>query len=707
MLNELLELHSSMDLAGIPRDSGHRHYQPAPETVNFFMFIAPGGTASGFEPITDIEKIRSIRKYGVPNTGVSFPAFNMKPLMIARSSRAKDAVKDIKKMFQSRSRGAVDKAALPSRIHSFCDLCEPLWTQGEKDKISKCLASGGLREQLGAILARVPKDLSAISELMRRSAQVRIDKLEQSLKYLIIDGLTRNLDNADSLLNALVASSTNHKVPILLELADHSSFPYPANHPKVNSWVNAMLMELSRRSKVKEVSRKEDAFGWPIADKDLKTKSHPMRLPKLGNVILRAMNEESPCQKRYGRIGPESFPAGEEVQQVMADALTWLAEGERRGKTWQDISNVSGYGRALLFAYPSILHKGPPELAGWFQPSDPDGVRFEAAAARVIPALQGLYNEAPQTEVRIFALAKADQARTKVLVSKNYGVQVLLSGAQVWQHGCKNIPPIKLNVGSKARPWLIKPITPFPAEVVECLNVKWLQGGTRTGRVHGLGIGEGIELLLEREDLASGIVNRALSLATINGAPLLLALGQADHRGDGTLNLGTRYRRHASLLPSLLGLLLYKQNLMKGAYMNTAPFLVGRLLALADVLHKEYCAHVREGGIPPQLLGNALMTSAMENPEKAIARLGERLMIYQAWANTARGEGIGLAKWAVKEMGIASGELVRVNLLDRTSDTDKAQMLLGYLARLDDKASECAQDLANDTDQEVQNEHEN
>ena len=53
-------------------------------------------------------------------------------------------------------------------------------------------------------------------------------------------------------------------------------------------------------------------------------------------------------------------------------------------------------------------------------------------------------------------------------------------------------------------------------------------------------------------------------------------------------------------------------------------YLVGRLLALADTLHREYCIHVRggEGSIPPQLIGNALMPVAAISPEAAVERLG-------------------------------------------------------------------------------------
>ena len=124
--------------------------------------------------------------------------------------------------------------------------------------------------------------------------------------------------------------------------------------------------------------------------------------------------------------------------------------------------------------------------------------------------------------------------------------------------------------------------------------------------------------------------------------------------------------------------------------MSYSPFLVGRMLALADTLHKEYCQHVRKGEIPPQLIGNALMPTALNNPTAGLARLSERIAPYQGWANTVVGEGVGLAKWALQRLGSVTEELGKQTLPEQCKDADKAQMLLGYLARIEAGASDRA-----------------
>lgn len=122
--------------------------------------------------------------------------------------------------------------------------------------------------------------------------------------------------------------------------------------------------------------------------------------------------------------------------------------------------------------------------------------------------------------------------------------------------------------------------------------------------------------------------------------------------------------------------------------MRKAAFNVGRLLALADTLHKEYCNHVRNQDIPPQLIGNAMMPVAIDNPEQGIARLNERLMIYKAWADKVQGEKYRLVKWTLNQMGQVANELANCNLPNRSDDAAKAQMLLGYLARSKSKSAE-------------------
>ena len=156
--------------------------------------------------------------------------------------------------------------------------------------------------------------------------------------------------------------------------------------------------------------------------------------------------------------------------------------------------------------------------------------------------------------------------------------------------------------------------------------------------------------------------------------------------------MGKKYGKQALLLPSIFGLFLAKLGRLKGDYMKGPPFLVGRLLSLADQLHVQYCQGVRKGQVPPQLVGNALVTTAMDSPVRAVALIWQRIKPYHAWAQTVQGgDEVRLAKWLLGELGRVSNAMQDLVLPTQCSDADKAEMLLGYLAR-SEKSEETGQD---------------
>ena len=119
----------------------------------------------------------------------------------------------------------------------------------------------------------------------------------------------------------------------------------------------------------------------------------------------------------------------------------------------------------------------------------------------------------------------------------------------------------------------------------------------------------------------------------------------------------------------------------KEDYMKNAPFLVGRMMKLADDLHALYCKDVRDNNLPPQLVGNALMTAALESPIQALAQLALRLKPYYGWAQTTRGsENSGLAGYYIGQYGEVAGQLAEFELPTKFNDAERAQLFLGYLS---------------------------
>lgn len=671
MLNELKSLSESMANAGILMQSWHRLLVGLPKGAPLKLYIDENGKISGVQLLSAEDK-DNYRKFEI-KLGDSFPVFNIE---IGIPKEPKELGERLKKLYNNSEKNYEEIISLLDEHASFRKSAKG--TDTEQTIIEKNL--NRVPGELKAIIGDIPEEFSALREVIERAAKIKPGEFFRQLKELVFEKIRNDPKNAKQWANILTG-----KTSVILEPS--GDFKYPANHEKVMRWINEKLYESSKDDWNLTAT---DAFGRDFDKEKSSGEVMPkVRLPKFGDVKLRSMFDAIPCQFRHDKAGSESFHIGLDTRKEMKAALEWLGDESRQGKTWANIAGVSGFGNGLLFAYPSELPETLPDTTDMFAPedddTDPDGVNFEAKAARVIPAVHGIVKDAPDAKMNIFALVKPDGYRTKVLFSERYELSRLPSAAEEWKDGCGNIPFL-----------LAEPSTPFPSEVVKCLNCEWIRDGTEMADVHGLGIGEGIKLLMETENYAKPIIERALNIAVKNSTPLLLGYAHERQKGSKDYKLpGKGWVRKANkdknfkavhqvnLVPPILGLLLFKLNINKEDYMNNAPFLVGRFLAFVDLLHKEYCKNVRgdekgQGGIPNQLIGNAMMRTALGSPQRAMSQLSDRLPVYQGWAST---RGTGLAKWTLKKMGEITNALSTLEWPERMRDAEKAQLLLGYFAR--------------------------
>jgi hypothetical protein len=163
----------------------------------------------------------------------------------------------------------------------------------------------------------------------------------------------------------------------------------------------------------------------------------------------------------------------------------------------------------------------------------------------------------------------------------------------------------------------------------------------------------------------------------------LIRCGHANFgRPEVLKDLSPEARQAALLAVAVISIALFKLGSQKEKYMSQPPFLIGRMLSLADTLHFEYCKAVRKGQVPPQLLGNALMPMALVNPQRSMSQLTGRFRVYQGWG---RAKGSPLARWVLAQWGEISLELSKAELSTRLDDAGRAQLLFGYLARPEPK----------------------
>ena len=167
------------------------------------------------------------------------------------------------------------------------------WNENTLSKINLCLtrAVRGVEEQLGDI----PIKYSSIQKLFERAKNLDTKSFHQKLKLQIMQRYSESMKL--SLLDMLFQTGTSaRKFQAICDIDDWSAIgaSYPANHPVVQKWLNDRFMHFSDTRRM-AVDIEKDAFNDSAVGWEEKLPS--VRMSILGNVILRAMNSESPCQK--------------------------------------------------------------------------------------------------------------------------------------------------------------------------------------------------------------------------------------------------------------------------------------------------------------------------------------------------------------------------------------------------------------------------
>ena len=464
--------------------------------------------------------------------------------------------------------------------------------------------------------------------------------------------------------------------------------------------INSLLLK-SEDTKHKD-SDECDAYGHYDLFDDKKMPA--VKLPILGGFSLRAMSKESPCQCRYGMIDAMSFPVGNTIRKRTKSSLEWLADKENRGKTWSQSGTSE-----LFFAFPETLPKIPLSLTEFLgDNSHYDGARFTDASKTLMESFKGMIQrEKRDFYINVFAMRKMDKARTKVVFDRAYTAKNIIQAAKEWQDAYSNIPEIIWRQWGKNKGEIVEacPSDLYPLQVAVCVNHIWQQNGTSKTESKNMQAFNGLEILMNDIDFSK--LKNLLSIVVRNGKGLLLYMVHEINKGH--VLAGDKGKQiDKKRLPSILGLLLYKINIQKEQYMKDSPFLIGQLLKVSDEIHALYCKVVRRDDNPNQLLGNALMISALESPSQALAILAQRLNPYLGWAKTHRLKSPQKSQendvftsdkragWLVSLYEPIANELAEKSLPDRFSDAEKAQLLLGYLASHPKKEKSHEKEINND-----------
>jgi hypothetical protein len=398
----------------------------------------------------------------------------------------------------------------------------------------------------------------------------------------------------------------------------------------------------------------------------------------------------------------------------LQDALNFILAQERKGRTWRRIAGEKPGSFDQLICYVDGCPDIPDMIADYLG-KDEDTLKqqFEADASAICDALEGIRQQRPGSRLNLFILRKASEGQAFVTLAEAPTVEEVLRGAEWWIEAAKNVPfggpedkysvtlPI---IDDDSRQVRRAPSVPSPGQVAAFLTQAWLskrggsgaQVGTRTNKLRGAAFGEMLDIMLQRPGKAEFAAKHVLSLCLNHTGSLLRGLGECQHAKSTKKwsAYGNKERRTALTAASTIGITLYALQSKKGEYMHESAFQIGQLLALADRLHRCYCTVVRDGAMPPNLIGNAVFDSALNNPMKALSLLSERIRVYQGWANTAKVELNGERRIAALEAKkvLSLYKSIAANLYQqgipvRCDDVTKAHILLGYLAGEENKTT--------------------
>jgi hypothetical protein len=411
-------------------------------------------------------------------------------------------------------------------------------------------------------------------------------------------------------------------------------------------------------------------------------------LPILGPTYLMSMNADVPSQSRYGRTSTKIFPAGKNSIQKLNNAIRFITDARKRNTTWTGVSGSFNDKSDLLITYLDEEPDTDVPLVGLFADIEADDqlklATYEARTEHIHQSLRLIEKRGRDLHIRVIALSQIDKGRKQVIFSACYSIAAIYRGRDNWLAGAQNIPniavPFPMGRGKPAE-WR-SGYVPNPNETMGSFKLHWLRGGQLAQAVPGVELSRIYALMLDPDshNQAKWLLDKYLPRT----AALMIGLARFLTGGS---NLPQSFRKtmdralpQALIVIAVYGILLHHQDRKKEIYMEGRDYLLGQFLQFSDLLHKLYCEHERKGSIPPQLIGNAAVSMAIQSPNRALQVLSQRMLVYLAWADRYKGVDAGLVKWTRKELGRISADLKDTDLSSKVAPTGKAELLLGYLA---------------------------
>lgn len=714
MLNELYQVVEAMERQKITMPPRHPRINPMRKNNDLLIVgIADGAKPASIEfwPGSEAQHLFRV-EHG--SAGSSFPGFNLptplRRLKDAPVEKLKPAVEGLLSLAKKKHLTNAEliqgisplfglsapQVFTPAQAKSFERSCGDLVTE-LREKFSK---AGTKLENFNQLLRVVERGKPSISRFSEGLAAVLLRDgdfkkkellLIQYILFGVLDWKQRKSDiGTPEYWNEKEEQDKRASQPIYLDLSSPDPNFKRVAHRVTSDAINDALMssEFSAAADTDGISGIDAYSGneMPLEDKFPSPK-----VAELGNLKLYSVNtKEVRALLRYGLEGSQSFPISAKLTQQMNDALLYLASEQKRSQTCMAIPSAYPGKRDLLLTY---LEGEPPpteHLAEMFggETSAFSDADFSAIARPVLEMLNAKTAANPNLNIRLISFCSIDKGRKQISLNRRFRVPDLIRATRDWQEGARNVPTVSVSFDDKSakRQVIRSQVVPCPLDLASAINRVW-SADSKTGFTstfqRAFSNSDAYDVFIADTPVARQKADAAMSLLVGRMGTVLAGLGAMKAR-DNRNTFSEEVRWQSLKTIALLGILLHQLGYKKENFMQEPIANIGRLLALADSLHLQYCKHVRRGNAPSQLIGNALFNTALEQPVFAIARLAERLAPYQAWARTFNSSdpkaGVGLVKYMLSEMSSCTASINISEFPSRMQDADKAKLLLGYLA---------------------------
>ncbi|GAB5562063.1 MAG: hypothetical protein SynsKO_37100 [Synoicihabitans sp.] len=747
MLNELSLLVDAIDRMGAKPTSRHPRINPMGKNKDTLVICLNSiGIPSTLESMSGADAGELFRvEHGA--AGSSFPGFNLPaPLRTLQKVSNEVLVPLVESFLNLTKEKTADWNSVRAAINALYDVsapCAPTPRQEKQFQLSCQL----LVTELGEQLKTPPPKLINLRNLITvvQSAKPTLADFANHVGQLIVTentGLTRaDLPLIHSLLFGVldwkkrsasigspaywVGKAKQDKAanqPVYLDLVAPDTQAPRVAHRSTSKLLNEALIQADanveqtvksgENSATSDSLLGVDAFSGEVTK--LQDKYPSPKIAELGPLMLFSVNsKEVGALRRYGLGGSATFPASAALVQRMNDGLLFLAKEDRRGKSCRAIPGAKNGKKDLLVVYlendseaneSAATTDEDPDYAEMFggmtnEFSDAD---FVAKAQNALSLLEGKIKENPDLRLRLVAFASIDPGRKQASFNRVLKVADVRSSCKDWEAGLDDLPPITIRSWDKASKTTLhhKPRVPTPLDLASTINRVWSRDSKLGYSYHShraFTATDAYDVFVpDKTRVTNEKASFALSLLVARMSPVLTTLGAIKTTRKWS-DLSDTVRLQSLKTVSLFNILLRKidrSQLTRSSAMKEPLYQLGQMLALADSLHQQYCKHVRDGQMPSQLIGNAVFSTALEQPVFALARLSERIVPYQAWAKTFTPSDpktkSGWEKVLLGKLRECSSRFVEdVNgtlhirtdeFPERMSDAHKAKLLLGYLA---------------------------